>query len=122
MTNLTVDKKQDWFLLSMRREADYLIVKLERQLILCDADQQDLDIVEGITKVIVAWGSLLNNDISYHGISRRAINNVQLTGRVDSVTLNNDNIETFDMKLNVMSDRIVSELKMLVAKLILHLD
>ena len=101
--NLTVDKKQDWFLLSMRREADYLIVKLERQLILCDADQQDLDIVEGITKIIVAWGSLLNNDISYHGMSQQAIYNIQLQGMVDSVPLNDVNIELFDMKMNVMN-------------------
>lgn len=49
---VNVDSRQDWFLISMSRADEYLVVKFWRQLKICDPEGHDIDIESGTPFVI----------------------------------------------------------------------
>jgi hypothetical protein len=100
--NISIDKKQDWFLLKSDVRDGFFILKFWRKLVICDPDFEDIDIVEGKQNVIWSYGSLNeNNDITYHR-ANRGVKNLHFLGTLNQVVeLDMSEITTFQISANV---------------------
>ena len=97
------DQIQNWRLLQMSQENGFISVIFTRKLkIPCSnlTSEVNIDIV-GTQYAIFAWGSLKNDDISYHATNRGSTSLQLTTSLNQNINLNMTDIETMDFRLNV---------------------
>ena len=99
-----VDQKQDWFQLHAATKNGYLVSKFKRKIKICDAADEDKDIVDGTPFSIFAWGSSLQNgDITYH-FGNRGAKSLPILSSLNTgeIKLNMDEIEIAEFTVNVI--------------------
>ncbi len=93
-----MDQEQNWFPLSIKREADYLKAKFTRKILVNSKSNEDLDVATGSPFVVFAWGKAPPaDDITYHGPENRGQMGVNLL-KIKSHSLANPNVmKTLDL-------------------------
>jgi hypothetical protein len=102
-----MDEKQDWILIKMMQQNDYLITQFKRPLLICDSNmpKQDIDITEGNFHIIFSYGQLNQNDIQYHGTNQRGSKNIYLLGNSNQkVDLNMNKTQVYSFSVEVYID------------------
>jgi hypothetical protein len=100
-----VDDEQNWSLLSLKKNNNYLIAKFTRPIKICDPKMQDRDITDSINHVIYSFGTLTNGDISYHQTNRGS-KALKLVGNLnENIQLDMNQIETETFIVNVIKTK-----------------
>ena len=97
-----IDKKQDWFQLYSSNKNGYLVSKFKRKIKICDAADEDKDIVDGTPFSIFAWGSSLqNDDVTYH-FGNRGTKSLPVLSSLNAgeIKLDMDEIEIAEFRVN----------------------